>query len=239
MRWDLAVRGPRTCFEEKQRTAKPIIISASSIGLGTISSLLLPSATQCSCCRPVWGGCPFCSKIFGVHSAMMIKLDFNNAFNSMHRPDMLRAVADRLPICAYCYSARLPCLQSVLFGPCLLSSQDGPQAGDSVTVQHNSPSLVIAWFQLRSRLTEWCNSWWSNCNCRERCFEGLGYGQGPGFKPQIYENVSRSLVTVWLQIPSLVSRCSPTVAEATVLGAPLLPGPALEKSLVGPMCWTY
>jgi hypothetical protein len=37
---------------------------------------------------------------------VMVKLDFSNAFNSLHRSDMLLAVRDRLPeLYAYCFSA--------------------------------------------------------------------------------------------------------------------------------------
>ena len=45
----------------------------------------------------LWRSCSFCSNILEALDYVMAKLDFNNAFNSLHRPDMLHAVADRLP----------------------------------------------------------------------------------------------------------------------------------------------
>jgi len=37
---------------------------------------------------------------------VVVKLDFSNAFNSLHRSDMLQAVRDRIPeLLLYCYSS--------------------------------------------------------------------------------------------------------------------------------------
>jgi hypothetical protein len=59
----------------------------------------------------------------------MVKLDFTNAFNSLHRYDMLLAIKDRLPeLYAFCFSAYAQ--PSVLFyGPFTLMSSEGPQQG--------------------------------------------------------------------------------------------------------------
>ena len=63
---------------------------------------------------------------------VLVKLDFSNAFNSLHRYDMLLAVHSRLPeIYAYCHSAYSQ--SSILFhGPYMISSEEGPQQGDPV-----------------------------------------------------------------------------------------------------------
>jgi len=63
---------------------------------------------------------------------VLVKLDFTNAFNSLHRHDMLSAVHSRIPeIYAYCHSAYSQ--SSILFhGPYTVSSQEGPQQGDPV-----------------------------------------------------------------------------------------------------------
>ena len=46
----------------------------------------------------------------------VVKLEFSNAFNSLHRLDMLNAILDRLPnLYSYCIS---PC--NAAFGPLLL-----------------------------------------------------------------------------------------------------------------------
>jgi len=61
-----------------------------------------------------------------------VKLDFSNAFNSLHQHDTLRAVHDRLPqLYAYCSSAYSQ--SSLLFhGPLTVLSQEGPQQGDQL-----------------------------------------------------------------------------------------------------------
>ena len=63
---------------------------------------------------------------------VVVKLDFSNAFNSLHRYDMLSAVHSRIPkIYTHCHSAYSQ--SSILFhGPYTVSSQEGPQQGDPV-----------------------------------------------------------------------------------------------------------
>ena len=61
---------------------------------------------------------------------VMVKLDFSNAFNCLHRRDMLQAISDRLPeLFRVCYSAySQPSL--LFFGSHIIESQEGPQQGD-------------------------------------------------------------------------------------------------------------
>jgi len=60
----------------------------------------------------------------------MVKLDFSNAFNSLHRHDVLMSVLSRVTeLCAYCYSAYSH--PSMLFyGSYVISFEEGPQEGD-------------------------------------------------------------------------------------------------------------
>ena len=61
---------------------------------------------------------------------VIVKLDFSNAFNSLHRDAMLNAVADRIPsIYKFCHlSYSQP---SVLkFNNHHIMSEEGPQQGD-------------------------------------------------------------------------------------------------------------
>jgi len=62
----------------------------------------------------------------------MVKLDFANAFNSLHRRDMLLALRDSLPeLYPYGYSAyAYPSL--LFYGPCKLWSNEGPQQRDPI-----------------------------------------------------------------------------------------------------------
>ena len=59
-----------------------------------------------------------------------MKLDFANAFNTLHRYDMLQAIRDRLPdLYPYCFSAYS---QSAFlyYGNDIILSQEGTQQGD-------------------------------------------------------------------------------------------------------------
>jgi len=60
----------------------------------------------------------------------MVKLDFTNAFNSLHRHDMLMSVLSRVPeLYAYCYSAYSH-TSTLFYGSYVISSEEGPQQGD-------------------------------------------------------------------------------------------------------------
>ena len=61
---------------------------------------------------------------------VVVKLDFSNAFNSLHRSDMLQAIRDRAPeLFLYCHSAYAQ--PSLLFyGSDIVMSQEGTQQGD-------------------------------------------------------------------------------------------------------------
>ena len=61
---------------------------------------------------------------------VLVKLDFSNAFNSLHRHDMLLAVLNRVPeLYPYCCSAYSH-PSTLFFGPHTISSEEGPQQGD-------------------------------------------------------------------------------------------------------------
>ena len=63
---------------------------------------------------------------------VLVKLDFTNAFNRLHRRDMLLSVHSRIPeLYAFCLSAySQPSL--LFFGPEIVSSEEGPQQGDPI-----------------------------------------------------------------------------------------------------------
>jgi len=61
---------------------------------------------------------------------VMVKLDFTNAFNSLHRHDMLMSVLSRVPeLYAYCHSAYSQ-PSKLFYGGYIISSAEGPQQGD-------------------------------------------------------------------------------------------------------------
>ena len=63
---------------------------------------------------------------------VMVKIDFANDLNSLHRHDMLLSVFNRLPeLYAYCHSAYGQ--PSILFnGSYIIYSEEGPQQGDLI-----------------------------------------------------------------------------------------------------------
>ena len=60
----------------------------------------------------------------------MVKLDLSNAFNSLHRSAILDAIASRVPhLYRYCFSA-YSAPSSLIFGDFEISSEEGIQQGD-------------------------------------------------------------------------------------------------------------
>jgi hypothetical protein len=80
---------------------------------------------------------------------VLVKLDFSNAFNCLHRRDMLLSVQQHLPdIYAFCYAAYAHPTQ-LFHGQYLIMSEEGPQQGDplgpllfSMTIQPLLASLA-------------------------------------------------------------------------------------------------
>ena len=85
-------------------------------------------------------------------SHCVVKLDFSNAFNSLHRDAMLAAVKQRVPgIYKFCLlSYNLPSV--LLYADSTVQSQEGPQQGDPLgpalfcnTIQPLLLSLACEW----------------------------------------------------------------------------------------------
>ena len=105
---------------------------ANSFGINRLMSYFYPHQLGVG----IPGGCEA-----AIHSArrylqalptdhVLVKLDFTNTFNCLHRQDMLYSVRNRIPeIYPYCYSAYSQ--PSILFhGQYTTSSEEGPQQGD-------------------------------------------------------------------------------------------------------------
>jgi len=101
---------------------------ANTVGVAHLTSYFTPRQLGVG----IPGGCEA-----AIHSArrflqsmpvghVMVKLDFTNAFNSLHRRDMLLATRDRLPeLYSFCFSAYSQ--PSILFyGPFTILSNEGP-----------------------------------------------------------------------------------------------------------------
>jgi len=84
---------------------------------------------------------------------IVVKLDFTNAFNGLHRLDMLLAVKERLPkLYTFCLSAYSQ--TSILhFGSFSLMSDEGPQQGDPMGPLLFSKAIHPLLASLKSELT--------------------------------------------------------------------------------------
>jgi hypothetical protein len=165
---------------------------------------------------------------------VVAKLDFRNAFNSIHRRDLLMAVSARLPqVYSYCFSAYAQ--PSFLFhGPFRILSQEGIQQGDPL-----GPLLF-------------CNSIHPLLQSLDSLLK-LGYLDDltvAGPEETVATDVSRVIQiggSMGLQLN--VSKCElicaidsiitdPTLSsfkivqpiDSTLLGAPLFPGTALDRA---------
>ena len=88
------------------------------------------------------GGCEA-----AIHSApdhIMVKVDFANAFNSLHRSDMLLSIRDRLPeLYAFCLSSYAQ-PSFLFFGSHVILSQEGPQQGDLLKPLLSVPLCILS-----------------------------------------------------------------------------------------------
>ena len=83
----------------------------------------------------------------------MVKLDFSNAFNTLHRLDMLRATRERLPeLYPYIYSSYSK-PSDLHYGQFTLSSCEGPQQGDPIGLLLFSNTIHPLLASLNSELT--------------------------------------------------------------------------------------
>ena len=165
---------------------------------------------------------------------VMVKLDFANAFNSLHRRDMLLALRDSLPeLYPYSYSAyAYPSL--LFYGPYTLLSNEGPQQGDPI-----GPLLFCNTVQplLESLQSELPLGYLDDLTLGgeqsavakdvERVAE-IGQAMGLTLNISKCELITESGTTVC--DPILQSFKRVPVSEAFLLGAPLSQGPALDQA---------
>ena len=134
--------GRLLALDKKSGGIRPIVIGfalrrlasklANSFGLSRISKYLSPRQVGAG----IAGGCEA-----AVHASrrylenlqegkVLIKLDFSNAFNSLHRGEMLRAALERVPeLYPFIFSA-YSSSSSLLYGASTVLSNEGPQQGD-------------------------------------------------------------------------------------------------------------
>ena len=209
---------------------------ANAFGLARLSTNFCPRQLGVG----VAGGCEA-----AIHSArryleslpaghVLVKLDFSNAFNCLHRFDMLQAIRNKVPeLYSYCYSAY--CQPSNLFfGSHILLSQEGPQQGDPL-----GPLLFC------NAIQELVDSLCADLNLSY--LDDLTLG-GP--EEAIAQDVQRIIevgdaMGLHLNIAKCELITSPdfhvsdatlrsfsriSIADASLLGAPLFPGEVLDET---------
>ena len=165
---------------------------------------------------------------------VFVKLDFSDAFNNLHRTDMLEAIACRIPeLNPYIHSA-YSTPSTLFFGQYRISSQVGPQQGDPVGPLCFSNTIHPLLLSLDSTL---------NLGYLDDVSLGgpmdvvaadvatiikTGSQLGLSLNISKCELITHSGFNVTDSILSSFTRVS--LDNAVLLGAPLIPGPALDEA---------
>ena len=165
---------------------------------------------------------------------IMVKLDFSNAFNCLHRQDMLLAVQQYLPdIYAFCYSAYSQ-HTFLYYGQFTIMSQEGPQQGDplgpllfSITIQPLLDSLV-------AELTLGYLDHLTVGDTQSKVAADVHKIKEVGERMGLSLNVSKCEVVchpgVTILDPFLQSFLCRDIRDTTLLGAPLFTGHELDSA---------
>jgi hypothetical protein len=237
--------GRLIALNKKSGDVRPIVIGftlrrlaakcANAFGISRLDKYLSP--LQLGVGTP--GGCEA-----AIHSArrflqsmpddhVIVKLDFSNAFNCLHRKEMLMAVLDRLPeLYAFIYSAY--CQPSNLyFGPETLHSNEGPQQGDPIGPLLFSNAIHPLLLSLESNLTMGYLDDLTLAGSQAQVGTDVRRVQDVGKSMGLVLNVNKceAIVKPGFDItdPLLASFQRITPEDATLLGAPLAHGPALDS----------
>ena len=235
-------------LNKKSGGIRPIVIGltlrrlvskcANTVGISRLQTFFCPR--QLGVGTP--GGCEA-----AIHSArrylqsmsvgkVVVKLDFANAFNSLHRHDMLLAVKDQAPeLYAYSYSAYgQPSL--LYFGPFTLLSSEGPQQGDPLGPLLFSLSVQPLLESVSSEITLGYLDDFTLGGVEsvvasdvQRIVE-VGQAMGLALSTGKCELIAHPETVVNDAVLQSFKRLEPS--EATLLGAPILPGERLDA------CWS-
>jgi len=164
---------------------------------------------------------------------VVVKLDFTNAFNCLHRHDMLLAVRDRLPdLYAYCYSAYSQ--PSILYyGPFTIMSNEGPQQGDPIGPLMFSNTVHPLLTSLAAELTIGYLDDLTLGGHQDEVAKDVERIISEGRNMGLLLNISKcELITdpgTTLNDPVLQSSKRIAVQDGSLLGAPLFPGSILDS----------
>jgi len=240
--------GRLIALNKKSGGIRPIVIGltlrrlvskcANTVGISRLQTFFCPR--QLGVGTP--GGCEA-----AIHSArrylqsmpvgkVVVKLDFANAFNSLHRHDMLLAVKDHVPeLYAYSYSAYAqPSL--LYYGPFTLFSSEGPQQGDPLGPLLFSLSVQPLLESVSSEITLGYLDDFTLGDAEsvvasdvKRIVE-VGQTMGLALSTGKCELIAHPETVVSDAVLQSFKRLEPS--EATLLGAPILPGERLDA------CWS-
>lgn len=238
--------GRLLALNKKSGGIRPIVVGftlrrlaskcANSVGIGRLKSYFQPHQLGVGSS----GGCEA-----AIHAArryleslppdhIVVKLDFANAFNTLHRYDMLQAIHDRLPdLYPYCFSAYS---QSAFlyYGNDIILSQEGTQQGDPLGPLLFSNTIQPLLHRLSSNLQlgyldDLTLGGPIDSVCRDVAeIREAGAEMGLVLNPVKCELISHRDDAVSDQFVQSFSKVD--IGDATLLGAPLFPGPVLDKT---------
>ena len=164
---------------------------------------------------------------------VVVKLDFTNAFNCLHRQDMLLAIRDRLPE-LYAYSLSAYSQPSILFyGPFTVLSSEGPQQGDPLGPLTFSNTVHPLLDSMEAALTLGYLDDLTLGGDQNQVARDVQRVIEEGRSMGLVLNISKcELITdpcTTVANPVLQSFQRIPIQDASLLGAPLFPGPVLDR----------
>ena len=238
--------GRLLALEKKTGGIRPIAIGftlrrlsskvANSVGLTRLGSYFNPRQLGVG----VAGGCEA-----AIHASrrylqaldkgkVLVKLDFTNAFNCLHRGDLLRAAHSNLPD-LYPYIHASYASPSLLFyGTETILSNEGPQQGDPLGPLLFCNSIHPLLDSLKAELTLGYLDDLTLAGVQSVVAEDIQLVQNEGGAMGLHLNISKcELYThqdTLITDPILASFRRFETSEANLLGAPLFQGPGLDQA---------
>jgi len=163
---------------------------------------------------------------------VVVKLDFSNGLNCLHRSDMQKSIADRVPeLLPYCHSAYAN--PSVLYyGQYTIMSQEGPQQGDPLgpllfcnTIH---PLLESLGSVLRSGYMDDVTLGGSQGTVAKNVQTVMDVGRDLGLNINVSKCELIAQPGCHVTDPTLLSFQQIPPENAELLGAPLFPGTVLD-----------
>ena len=209
---------------------------ANSFGIKQTASYLSPRQVGAG----IPGGCEA-----AIHAArryvealsgedVVVKLDFRNAFNSLHRGDMINAAKECIPeVLPYVLSA-YAAPTSLHFGSNTIESMEGAQQGDPLGALLFCLAVQPLLESLKSELVFGYLDDVTLAGSQDVIAEDVRYIEAEGSRMGLSLNDAKceviSLPGTNIREVALMSFQSTSITEATVLGAPLVGGKALGEA---------